>query len=201
MGGGKVTGCDINADVIEFANNKLNTRFPHLKNKLSFECCDIKDLKQYDFDLILSKDAFEHIIPLKDVLNEIILRLKPDGKILIGFGPLYNSPYGDHRRTKSIIPWGHLIFSERTIVSRINKRANNRIKSIYDLGLNKYSLRYFDELLHSCGLRVDFYRVNASNNPFSLAFTLVSKIPFLREYFSHNVYCILSKDSEYMEQS
>lgn len=33
----------------------------------------------------------------------------------------------------------------------------------------------------------------SSNHPVSRLFTLISRIPGLEEYFSHNIYCILEK--------
>jgi 2-polyprenyl-3-methyl-5-hydroxy-6-metoxy-1,4-benzoquinol methylase len=123
-GADKVVGIDINADVISFANKKLKEKFPHLCQSVEFDCIPINELGEYDFDMIIAKDSFEHIIGLEDCLNEMTKRLKQGGRILIGFGPLYNSPYGDHKRTKSIIPWGHLLRSEESIVKGINKQAS-----------------------------------------------------------------------------
>jgi hypothetical protein len=116
---------------------------------------------------------------------------------LIGFGPLYNSPYGDHKRTKSIIPWGHLLRSERNIVKSINKQAAGaKITSIYDLGLNMLSLKEHKRILYGCGMEVEYFGVNVSNRPIAKVFALLAKIPFLGELCSYNIYCILRNNGQ-----
>jgi SAM-dependent methyltransferase len=189
----KIFGIDIEAKVIDFANEKLHKRFPHLKERVEFFCLDICDFDEYDFDVIIAKDSFEHIIELEACLQEMIKRLKQGGRILIGFGPLYNSPYGDHKRTKSIIPWGHLLRSEKNIVKQINKKRANKIASIQDLGLNMLSLKEHRRILYNCGIPVEFFGVNISDRPISRVFALLAKIPFCQEICSHNIYCILRK--------
>ncbi len=140
-------------------------------------------LEEYDesavFDAIVSKDAFEHIRDLGGLLREMRKRLKTGGRIYAGFGPLYNSPYGDHRLTGSWLPWAHL-FAEGARLQDVEKH------------LSKMSLADYERiLLHESGLHVVFFRVNHSRRPISRAFSWMKDVPSLREYFSHNIYCIL----------
>jgi len=109
-------------------------------------------------------------------------RLRKGGKIYIGIGPLYNSPYGDHKRTKAFIPWGHLIFPETFLLRRLNKHRQEKITSIYELGLNKLSLAEYKTLFYNSGLHVSYFRVNV-NNPISRLFSLIRRVPFLEEFF------------------
>lgn len=192
-GAKKVLGIDINNRRINFAKENILNNYPHFKNVIHFQCLRIVDLPQTEFDIIVSKDSFEHITNLDLVLAEMRKRLKPGGKIYLGFGALYNSPYGDHGRTKAFFPWGHLIFPESFLLKRLNKRRLEKITSIYELGLNKLSLAEYKKLFYNSGLHVSYFRVNLSNNPISKLFSLVRVVPFLKEYFSHNLYCILEK--------
>jgi len=192
-GAKKVIGVDINERLIKFANEIVFQRFPQLKNKIDFLCCDITDLREDEFNIIISKNSFEHIINLDKAFVAMKQKLKIEGMMYIGFGPLWNSPYGDHRRTKAIIPWGHLIFSESFLINRVNKHRQNKVFSLYDLGLNKLSLSEYKELFYNSGLTVLYFRANMSNNPISKLFTLLSRISFLEEYFTHQLYCILKK--------
>ena len=126
-------------------------------------------------------------------MSDIKRGLKDGGKAYIGFGPLYNSPYGDHKRTKAGFPWGHLMIPETSLIKKLNRSRDEKITSIYDLDLNKLSLSEYEELFHNSGLNITYFRVNASNNPISKIFSLMTHVPFLKEYFSHNIYCILEK--------
>ena len=192
-----VVGIDIDKEGIDFANQYLQRNCSHLADRVEFRYCDINGLDECDFDVILSKDSFEHIMDLENQLHAMIAHLKPGGRMLIGFGPLYNSPFGDHRRTKSKVPWGHLMRSEKSIVKRINAlRAGtdkNPIASIHDLGLNMLSFKEYRRIIESCGLEVRHFGVNVNERLGSKILTLFSKVPFLREYFTHNIYCVLRK--------
>ncbi|MCL2508930.1 MAG: class I SAM-dependent methyltransferase [Oscillospiraceae bacterium] len=189
----KVVGLDIDERRINFANENLMRNYPHLQNCVEFKHCTVEELLERDFDLILSKDAFEHIIGPDDCLKEMARRLKHKGRILIGFGPLYNSPYGDHHGTKSMLPWGHLTRTKKSILKSANKNRDIKISSVYDLGLNMLPLREYKRLFYGSGLDVKLFRVNANEKLISKVMTALSKIPFLTEYFSHNLYCILER--------
>ena len=186
-----VIGLDIKERLIFFARENVLQNYPKLKNILDFQCCDIADLRENEFDIMLAYASFEHIQNLDKVFAELKKRLKVGGKMYIGFGPLYNSPYGDHGLTR--LPWGHLIFPESFLIERLNKQRQKKITRIYDLGLNKLSLAEFKTLFYTSGLHVSYFRVNASNNSLAKVFKLIRRIPFLEEYFSYNLYCILEK--------
>lgn len=49
------------------------------------------------------------------------------------------------------------------------------------------------ELFQRSSLKIVSFKVNCSNHPVSKLFTLISRIPGLEEYFSHNIYCILER--------
>lgn len=192
----RVVGIDVNNNRIAFAKANLQQNYPNLLNIVDFKNINVDSLDEFDFDIIVSKNAFEHIIDLDKTMPEIIKRLKNNGYLFVGFGPLYNSYYGDHKQTHSVIPWGHLLRSEKSIIKSINKKReeNKKISSIHELGLNKYSLKKYKELFNNCGLEIIYFGINKSNNLFSKIFTQIAKIGFLREYFTHNIYCIMRKE-------
>lgn len=193
-GARKVMGIDLDARRIEFAKENLHINYPALTDKVDFRCIDLAELEDVEqFDVIVSKDTFEHIVGLDSMLEEMAKRLKKGGRVYAGFGPLYNSPFGDHRRTRAVLPWFHLIIPEPVLLRRINKKRARKVASIEELGLNKHSLKEYRELFQQSSLSIVSFKVNCSNNPVSQLFTLISKIPGLEEYFSHNIYCILQK--------
>lgn len=194
QGAKKVIGVDIDAKRITFAQNNLKLNYPELANKVEFYKIDLREFNNSEqFDYIISKDSFEHIIDLPLMIEEMKKRLKTNGYIYAGFGPLYRDFYGDHKRTNSIIPWGHLMRSDENIIKSLNKKRKEKISSIYDLGLNKLSIAEYKEFFKKSGLQIIFFKLNNSNHPILHIFSLLAKIPFLTEYFGHNIYCILQK--------
>lgn len=192
-GAERVVGVDVDSERIQFAQENLQANYPHLVGKCEFRTCDICEVPDRDFDIIISKDSFEHIIDMKDCLGNIADRLKPGGRLYVGFGPLYRSPFGDHRRTGACIPWGHLIIPEHVLLRRMNRNLEKPVSSVCELGLNKLRIRDFERLFEESGLVVQLCGINVSRNPMLRLFALISRIPPLREYFSHNMYCVLRR--------
>jgi cyclopropane fatty-acyl-phospholipid synthase-like methyltransferase len=201
-GAEKVVGLDIDSHRIEFANENLRRNYPQLTSIVEFRDMDLRDYPEFNFDAIVSKDTFEHIIDLESMISEMKKRLGAGGRIYVGIGPLYNSPFGDHGRTKTPIPWGHLLISETRTIKRLNRHREDKIGSIFDLGLNGMSLADYRKVFRESGLAIISFRVNQSAYlplPYQIAAmfsSLIRKIPFLEEYFTFNIYCILEKVEE-----
>jgi len=193
QGAKKVVGLDINPVAIEFANEIILQDYPELQKVISFHCQDLADYPEETFDVILCKDSLEHIIDVESLLSQMKQRLNNGGIIYIGFGPLYKSYYGDHRRTNAIIPWGHLILPEHLLLKRVNKKRKDKICSIYELGLNKLSYADYERILFNSDLQVDSLQINVSDHPILKIFTLLRKFNCLKEFLTYNVYCILEK--------
>ena len=87
----------------------------------------------------------EHFQSPFDVLSSMFSILKVGGVALIGFSPLYKSPYGAHIKSKCKVPWVHLIFSEKTIFNVFKELYGSSAKSYSDLkGAAVNKLSYFD---------------------------------------------------------
>lgn len=192
----RVVGLDTNTRLIDFANENLKRNYAQLANVVEFKSTDLRAYDECVFDHIVSKDTFEHVIHLDEMLTDMKRCLKPGGRIYAGFGPLYKSPFGDHNLTRTLLPWGHLLTRESKIIRRLNRNQKDKIDSIYDLGLNKMSLAEYRRVFYDSGLSIIRFRVNQSSNVMSKLFSLVRRIPPFEEYFSHNVYCILERNRE-----
>lgn len=59
------------------------------------------------FDIVLSKDTFEHVQDLDHLLKGVAQRVRQGGLLVCGFSPLYYSPNGDHARYDLPLPWMH----------------------------------------------------------------------------------------------
>ncbi len=194
-GAAKVVGLDLNGPLIEFANTNLTLNYPQHQEIVSFHHMDLKEYPDETFDILVSKDTFEHIIDLPGMLAEMKRRLKPGGRIYAGFGPLYNSPYGDHGTAKSRIPWAHLVMGDDELVRRVDTRWTKKVSSIHDLGLNRLAYSDYVRILNESELKIVYFQTNCSDKYSSKVLSLLRKIPGFEEYFTHNIYCILEKVS------
>ncbi|NEQ67766.1 MAG: class I SAM-dependent methyltransferase [Symploca sp. SIO2D2] len=198
-GAAEVIGLDLNERDVEFAQMNLQQNYPQLQNKVKFLAVNLQDYSEKDFDFIVSKDTFEHVLDLEIVLSEIKKRLKIGGKLYTGFGPLWHSPFGFHGNLygwnfTNKYPWGHLLLSEAQIVSSWNNSTNQKINSFADLGMNKLSTAQYHHIFANCGLEIEKFQVNKSNSLQSKIFALLYSLPFIGKYFCHNIYCIFRKD-------
>ena len=204
----RVVGLDTETKLVEFARNYTSEAFPKLKNVLEFYDHDLAKFDDGQFDIIVSKDSFEHIMDLDGMIRDMASHLRPGGRIYAGFGPLYNSPFGHHGRVATFLPWrqfpwAHLLESEEKIVARLNRLreggekfftyGDGPISSIRDLGLSMYSLADYRRFIHGSGLKVVRLGVNRSTHPLSRLMAVLRHLPFMEEYCTHNIYCILEK--------
>lgn len=193
-GARKVVGIDIDVPVLDFARRNLQLRYPEWQSVVSFECREIDALPDNTFDLIVSKDAFEHVLNLQGVIDGIRRCLKPGGRLYAGFGPLYNSPAGHHRMPHFGLPWGHLLIPQSWMLAWSNRGKKDAIQSLFQLyGLNELSFADYENIFIESGLDIILFRVNQSEHLISKIMTLLCKMPFLKEYCTHNIYCIMEK--------
>lgn len=207
-GAARVVGLDTEAKLIAFARQYTARAYPHLGDTLEFYDEDLGKFDQDNFDIIVSKDSFEHIMDLNGMLRSMTVRLKPGGRIYAGFGPLYNSPFGHHGRVATRLPWrqfpwAHLWESEAKIVERLNRLRDQGepvfayqegpLTGIRDLGLSMYSLADYRRFIYGSGLKVVRFEANRSKQPLSHLLSVLRQIPALEEYCTHNIYCILEK--------
>jgi len=194
-GASRAVGLDLNCKLIDFANANLAQHYADVATRVTFRCQDLSDFPvEAHFDYITSKDSFEHILNLPGMLQAMKQRLKPGGRIYAGFGPLYKSPFGDHGAAKSRIPWRHLMLGEQRLAARVNQRwRTDRIHSVHDLGMNGLALADYERIFAESGLKIVDFRTNSSEKLISRLFALPARLPFLREYFTFNIYVVLEK--------
>jgi SAM-dependent methyltransferase len=143
------------------------------------------------FDVILSKDSFEHYADPESLICRFANLLEPDGLLAIGFGPLWKSPQGGHLEFMTPLPWAHLLFPEHVILAERRRfRPDEDARSFAEIsgGLNKMTLARFRAIMESSGLQCVFFATNQSNHPVVRMMTVVSTFPPLRELFTTNVY-------------
>ncbi|RMH09470.1 MAG: class I SAM-dependent methyltransferase [Armatimonadetes bacterium] len=196
-GATRVVGVDLNERLIRFAQQNLHQNYPELADRVLFYCIDIADLNEGEFDLMTSKDTFEHVMDLPKVLTEMRARLKSGGRLYAAIGPLWNSPFGDHDTIKRLIgvnlPWAHLVVPDRIVLNATAKRTGQPLQSYRDLGMNMLAFRDYKRIIYNSGFEVEFFQPNCSKHPVVRLFSLLRHLPIVGDYFVNNLYCILRK--------
>ena len=91
-------------------------------------------MKDGQFDIVVSKDSFQHYNDPASALSQIRQLTAPGGLIAIGFGPLWKSPYGGAIDFMTKLPWAHLIFSEEAIMrERLRYRPEEKAQTYKDV--------------------------------------------------------------------
>jgi SAM-dependent methyltransferase len=205
QGANRVVGVDIRKQFAAAATSYVDKRQPDIANRLEFTVRPLSELPSASFDLIISKDSFEHIIDVPAILRDISRVLTPDGRVFVGFSPFYYSPYGDHDRRLTAfrnlgllgkmlaaIPWGHLVL-EPWIIRNQNRIQDFDVRSMQDLNLNKLSIGDFRTLIQSTRLKADYFAVNQGKSYIGAVLSKFRSIPGLEKYVTYNLYCILRR--------
>ena len=139
-GAAEVHGIEIEDNYKQFAERNLELKYSEYKDRIKYFSDALDHLEDDSYDVIVSKDVFEHVIGLDEIYPVLVKKLKPGGHLLLGFGPLWYSAFGDHGISQRItgykLPWLHLFLSDKKIFSYLNKEKseNNKILSFSDAG-------------------------------------------------------------------
>ena len=191
LGAAHVLAIDIDKDCIDFAQANLAHNHPAFVARIEYRTMLIDELSpDIKFDCIIAKDTFEHIIDFKKVFFSMVEHLNPEGRIISGFGALWESFKGGHALT--VFPFDHLL-PERYVIQRYNKKHHTSPKTIHEYGLNKLKLKDYLNIFAESGLRQDYIMMNMNDSPFAeKVLGALLKTPFFRR-FTVNVYVIFSK--------
>lgn len=195
-GAERVLGVDIDAERIEFAQRHVQKVAPEQATKVTFQNIEsLKDLRSERFDLVLSQDSFEHLDDPEGAVHDFRTLLSPGGVLIIGFGPLWGSPWGGHLNHITSVPYAHLIFPERVVMhERMRFRPDERAHTYEECrgGLNRMTIARFERIMAATGMECISYETNAGDNKVVRAMSLLALIPVRRELWRHlftaNVY-------------
>ena len=84
-GAKKVVGIETNQGCVSFAKTKLKD-YPGLEKLLEFKLC--QEMDEEKFDIVLSKDSFEHYETPENYVLTLKNYLNPNGKLVVCFSPL-----------------------------------------------------------------------------------------------------------------
>jgi SAM-dependent methyltransferase len=147
LGARQVIGVDIQARWLEIARHKA------MEAGVTRQCSfDYRTDLTADF--VLSLNAFEHYDDPAEVLIQMQTHLKPEGRILIAFGPLWKHPYGGH--LFSVFPWAHLLLTEAALIRWRSDFKTDGATKFGEVagGLNQMTVRKFEQFVERSRLRV-----------------------------------------------
>ena len=180
------------------------------KGRLSFVIKDIYDTSVDSlggkFDIIILKDVKEHIHGQSRLLARLKDFLNKDGIIFLGFPP-WQMPFGGHQQLSqnslSKIPYFHLfprpIYKSILKLFKEKDHVVNDLLEIKDTGI---SIERFEKIVKKTNYKV-VDKIHYLFNPiYEYKFNikpkkqnkLVSKIPYLRDYFTTCVYYLIKSN-------
>jgi SAM-dependent methyltransferase len=193
-GAASVVGLDLDDDRIDFAKRNLATAYPELADRVSFRCEDVMTLTD-QFDLIVSKDAFEHIDDLGHVVGYLHSLLGPGGHLAAGFSPLFFSPFGDHARFKLSVPWAHAVLPESLLVWWLNQRTDGHASNSMDLGLNRMTPQQFRQIFEGSDWDNLNIQYNRGDNPLFPVFRALRHLSPIERFFTTSIYAVARKST------
>lgn len=191
-GAARVVGIEIDEDRNNYAKLKLATEYKEISNMVEFKIADNTFKEQ--FDIVISKDCFEHYANPERFITIMKQYLKKDGIMVIGFSPLWKAPYGGHITYMTKVPWAHLLFPESVIMrERKRFRPDEDAHLFEDVrgGLNKMTLKRYLDIIKKSGLEIIYLKTNVQNTKSMFLFNILNRIPFCGELFTQNVYSIM----------
>jgi SAM-dependent methyltransferase len=191
-GAARVVGTEIDKDRVDFAKRKLATEYNEVSNIIEFRMAD--EALNEKFDIVISKDSFEHYANPEHFITVMKQYLKKDGIMVIGFSPLWKAPYGGHIRYITKVPWAHLLFPEAVIMNERKRfRPDEDAHSFEEVrgGLNKMTLKRYLDIIKKNGLEIEYLKINVQNTRLMFVFNILRRIPFCTEFFTQNVYSIM----------
>lgn len=152
------------------------------------------------YDVVMSHEALEHISDPLAFLHWIRRLISPKGIAVLAFGPLFQSPFGDHMDGffRVPIPWRGVLFSEGAIL-RLRRecyRPTDRAEHYGDIGGGLNQMRYseFLKFVAGTGWEFGFLSVNPQLRRLPALHRLSNallRVPAVRDYVASSVYAVL----------
>ena len=128
------------------------------------------DMPDNSFDLVISMSTFEHIGDVATALAEIRRVLKPGGKALLSFEPIWTCSYGHHLHhfgpiARHMPDWAQLVWDKATMLRKLaDVWPKDGVPSleeaaawVYDSpALNRIGMQQMLQLLRESGLTIEW---------------------------------------------
>jgi 2-polyprenyl-3-methyl-5-hydroxy-6-metoxy-1,4-benzoquinol methylase len=150
------------------------------------------------FDVIVMKDAIEHIVDQKRLIERLKAFLNPGGVVFFGFPP-WQMPFGGHQqmcRSKwlSHLPYFHLL--PMPVYQWLTRRESKELIEIKQTGI---SIERFEKIIKETNYRIVAELYFLINPIYQYKFNIkarkqgkiISSIPFLRDFLTTTVFYLI----------
>ncbi|NQT82853.1 class I SAM-dependent methyltransferase [bacterium] len=182
-----VLGLDTNPRAVKAGRDLARTL--GVREKVEFTG-KLSDRFKARFDIVISQNSMEHFGDPVKVLDYMKSALRPNGTILITFGPPWFAPYGSHMQFFTRMPWVNIIFSEKTVMNVRRHFRNDGARRYEEVesGLGKMSRARFERIVSTSGLSIRYRKLDCVKG-----MNFLGNLPFVRELFVNHVSCALSR--------
>lgn len=191
-GAARVLGVDIQD--VDAARGWIAAAYPELVPRIELrQITSAEELGAERFDIVVSKNTFEHVADPQRYVSDMVSLLAPDGRLVIGFGPFWKSPYGGHLDFMTRLPWAHLIFDEQVILAERRRfRPEENPARLEDVrgGLNRMTPGRFDAIMSASGLEPLYCEINRNERPIARILDVLRRLPLAGEYFTFSVHSV-----------
>ena len=197
-------GVDLNPLRIDLANDFLREEVAAGKAQFLYKnVYDADFLEKFKgfFDLIILKDAIEHIPEQEKFIPYLKKFLRKDGQIYFGFPPWYMS-FGGHQQVcrnklASVLPYYHIL--PKPIYKGILKLFGEPepvIEELLEIKDTQITIERFEQIVHESDLEIlnrqhflinPIYQYKFGLKPRKQS-ELISAIPYVRNFFTTCVY-------------
>lgn len=192
-GAREVVGVDISDYAIAYGQQRL----AEFGDRAVLIAADIRTLDIGEFDVIVSQNTLEHVMPLHDVVQSVVAKARKGGDIYFGFSPLWYSPFGHHGYPPTRLPWRHLLFGDKSVLQSMHEISGKTFTDVFDAGFNKATPDDFEALFEALPVEIVSLKRNVISSGWKQAIASVldpvSKLPFLKKYMTVSMYAHLRK--------
>lgn len=197
-------GVDLNPIRIDIANGFLKDEVAVGKMRFLYknvyDADFLEEFKGY-FDVIILKDAIEHIPEQEQFIPYLKNFLRAEGQIFFGFPPWY-MPFGGHQqvcrnKVASVLPWYHIL--PKPLYKGILKvfgEGKGVVDELMEIKDTQITIERFERIAKKSGLRVLNKQHYLINPIYKYKFGLqprkqtpiISAIPYVRDFLTTCVY-------------
>jgi len=215
--GAQVVSLEPDTEVHQVAISLVNQELAELTKNVEFVKGTIESYSDTDgFDYILCDEVFEHLLDFPTAIAAMANLLRPNGKLVSGWGPLWHSPVGGHQLMlyavpsgkrkfiptitlkslsagmsgRRIIPYSHRLFTNYALRLHRESQQVSDINSLQQVGMNGYSVRQFRDAIDKSPLNVIRWESNQGEHAAYKILRSLNKFPGTKNLFTSNIYAV-----------
>jgi len=178
----RAVGIDLDPKKIAFAESKRSELNAEHVEFLQYGGGAVP-LPDASFDSIVCVDVVEHLPNIDFYFAEFRRLLKPDGHLLISYGPPWCHAHGKHMWHKLPGWWTHLVFPRAVVMRTAGYPSHTTYE---DLGMYRLSVAKFERVIQQSKFRTEYSKFLVNKRLTPLVY-----LPFARELVISEVVKVL----------